>query len=377
MPTTRSGRGTPTKEPGKVTNPVPGPPEGQANVQRGAAGSAPSAGPTDAAVDRDPPAHAGGGDDDVRLGSPGGRATDSQPPALGDEETARPLVPREDVTASSLVSSPPRAPANTGAAGLMALVAHSRTRRAGEVKGAARNIGPPILVQEAPELSDVKPPGTVGMPVRVGDRLDVKGLAHEWAEWPRGGVTREEFDSLERLDVRAARAAMEAGTDEWAAEAWRRCMVGHGQRQYQVPASIRADRTWLLDPRDAPYVEGMAAYLFDEVGDEPPVLGTRAYVAPPSLGVEEREHRRTALAVSILFGRVMTFDDLSVVRTVATHRSRVSPRSRASCAIILIHLGRRRPCRALPIILEGRSRVQASLHSGVTSSLSSSSTSSV
>jgi len=125
---------------------------------------------------------------------------------------------------------------------------------------------------------------------------------------------------------------MKAATDEWAAEAWHRCMVGHGQRQFQIPMSIRADRTWLLDPWDAPYVEGMAAYLFDGAGDEPPVLGTRAYVAPAQLAAEEREHRKAALSASVLYGRVMSFDDLSVVRTAATHRTRVS-RASTQCVV--------------------------------------------
>jgi len=170
----------------------------------------------------------------------------------------------------------------------------------------------------------VNPAGTVGVDVLLGEPLATERLELEWARWPRAGVSAAEFRALPRRDAAAARAVMAVGTDEWSAQAWRRFTSGHGHRMCQIPATLRTDRTWLLDPSDAPYVEAMEDFLFEGVDREPPVLQTSAYTVPAQIAIEARERQKAALSVSVIYGRVMTYDDYAVVRTATSHRSKVS-----------------------------------------------------
>jgi len=205
------------------------------------------------------------------------------------------------------------------------LMERARARRSGEVAVASVPTAAAVsVVPPGGAVTVVNPAGTVGVDVLLGEPLATERLELEWARWPRAGVSAAEFRALPRRDAAAARAVMAAGTDEWSAQAWRRFTSGHGQRMFQIPATLRTDRTWLLDPSDAPYVEAMEDFLFEGVDREPPVLQTSAYTVPAQIAIEARERQKAALSVSVIYGRVMTYDDYAVVRTATSHRSKVS-----------------------------------------------------
>jgi len=254
-------------EPGKVTNPVADPSEGPPNV------FAPS-----------------GGEE-----SPSGDHTD---------------------VARSGVALPSR--------GLAALTTRSRARRTGGAVGMSKVGAAAPPAPRGVEDREESPPGTLGVDVKLGEPLVVEGLRHAWARWPRGGVTATEFARAARRDAALVGAVMESGPSEWAGQAYRRWASGYGQHMYQIPEGVRCDRTWLKEAADASYVERMAAFLFEGEGKEPPVLAPEVYRTPPLLGSDVRERRKTALSASVVFGRVLSFDDFTVARAAASHRKKVS-----------------------------------------------------
>jgi len=115
-------------------------------------------------------------------------------------------------------------------------------------------------------------------------------------------VTLAELRGVARHDARAAVRAADAAAGSWSRGIVSRFTRGYGGERFQIPAGLRTDRTFLLAPEDARYVERTSAYLFAGVGDAPPLAELpEVYCCDPAPAAEEVQRRRSALSACVLF----------------------------------------------------------------------------
>ena len=145
---------------------------------------------------------------------------------------------------------------------------------------------------------------------------------------PRVGITDDDLATLarDRLDARAVVDYMRSAEDTWGRAAGRRFANGPpGSQRYQIPASIRCDRSWLRDVNDAIYVDRMDAFLWKGTPEEPPFISVASvFVCPRTLSERQRAEWKTALSLSVISKSVVSYDDHFALRHVNADDYRVS-----------------------------------------------------
>ena len=163
------------------------------------------------------------------------------------------------------------------------------------------------------------PAGTIGDPV-VSYLLDGDVVDDgSWAALPRAGFGWEDVRELGRWDTRQVSVAA-LHRPSYTEEICRR-FVDASRCRYQIPGTVRYDRTFLVDAVDGLYVKKTSAWLFDGVGRFP--VMSRGSVRNVVVDERLQRERKTAFSLLIGSGRVISFADYTCFRGLHAHETDV------------------------------------------------------
>ena len=198
--------------------------------------------------------------------------------------------------------------------GIVDIISGLRGSQAGgSAGGYVRYAGRRVFVEGG--VLPVVPAGTIRDPV-LSYLLDEDVVDDgSWAALPRAGLGWEDVRELGRWDTRQVPEAASL-RPSYAEEICRR-FVDASRCRYQIPGTVRCDRTFLVDAVDGLYVKKTSAWLFDGVGRFP-VMSSGSV---RNVVVEERLHREWKTAFSLLVGsgRVISFADYTCFRGLHAH----------------------------------------------------------
>ena len=200
--------------------------------------------------------------------------------------------------------------------GIVDVVADLRgSRGAVTIEGYDRYTGRPDVIAGA--AFPVCPAGTVRDPVPShlldGAVVDDGSLA----ALLRAGFVWEDVRELGRWDMRQV-SVVALLRPSYAEEICRR-FVDAPRCRYQIPGTVRCDRTFMGDAVDGLYVKKTSAWLFDGVGRFP-VTSTGSV---RNVMVDERLQREWKTSFSLLVGsgRVISFADYTCFRGLHAHET--------------------------------------------------------
>ena len=165
------------------------------------------------------------------------------------------------------------------------------------------------------------------------NRLDHSKLSSHWQgiTKPLQTIAQDTFvtgGDFPRADAMLAKAVQEGfaerdGEADWRQQAMDR-LAERSRGRYPVPKTIHCDRTCLLHPSDAEYVDKMQAFLFGHDTADPPLL-----TSPGLWGVRVghdhvwADETKIEWTIASALGRALSYDDYYVARRQEQHPHRL------------------------------------------------------
>ena len=199
---------------------------------------------------------------------------------------------RLDDVAVEVEGTPSYEPPPTEAQDAWAAVLQDRsTRRAQTEAVETPAVKIPTVSEYVPAPVFREPAGTLGTPNQAHARLDLD-LTRQWARFPRdmGTISWEDLFASRRRDVVIVYQATIGYTQAENAcrSKWLCSKIG----RIQIPAELVSDRSFLLEHRDALYLERMHDYL-DDRRARPPILDPEFWLL--DLPLEDSQRARDRL----------------------------------------------------------------------------------
>ena len=172
-----------------------------------------------------------------------------------------------------------------------------------------------------------EPAGTLGTPNQAHARLELD-LTRQWARFPRdmGTIFWEDLFASRRHDVVILYQATIGYTQAENAcrSKWLCSKIG----RIQIPAELVFDRSFLLEHRDALYLERMHGYL-DDRRDRPPILDPEFWLLDLLLEDSQRTRNRLSQiraewALCLGFKKIIAFAEYLALHDNADGRARTA-----------------------------------------------------